>query len=41
MNFAEVSVTFDDSAKPKRLNSEYDEVTVTDVITEAERASIL
>ena len=29
MNFAEVSVTFDDSAKPKRLNSEYDEVTVT------------
>ena len=29
MNFAEVSVTFDDSAKPKRLNSEYDEITVT------------
>lgn len=29
MNFAEVSVTFDDSQKPKRLNSEYDEVTVT------------
>ena len=29
MNFAEVSVTFDDSEKPKRLNSEYDEITVT------------
>lgn len=29
MNFAEVSVTFDDSQKPKRLNSEYDEITVT------------
>lgn len=29
MSFAEVSVTFDDSEKPKRLNSEYDEITVT------------
>lgn len=29
MNFAEVSVTFDDSEPPKKLNSEYDEITVT------------
>ncbi len=29
MSFAEVSVTFDDSAEPKTLQSEYDEVTVT------------
>lgn len=29
MNFAEVSVTFDDSAEPRKLNSEYDEITVT------------
>ena len=29
MNFAEVSVTFDDSQRPKTLNSEYDEITVT------------
>lgn len=29
MNFAEVSVTFDDSEKPKKLNSDYDEITVT------------
>ncbi len=29
MSFAEVSVTFDDSTKPKLLQSEYDEVTVT------------
>lgn len=29
MSFAEVSVTFDDSDQPKRLNSPYDEITVT------------
>ncbi len=29
MSFAEVSVTFDDSAEPKVLNTTYDEVTVT------------
>lgn len=29
MSFAEVSVTFDDSAAPKVLNTSYDEVTVT------------
>ncbi len=29
MGFAEVSVTFDDTEEPRRLNSPYDEVTVT------------
>jgi len=29
MNFAEVSVTFDDSDEPRRLNSPYTEITVT------------
>ena len=29
MGFAEVSVTFDDSEKPRRLNSPYEEITVT------------
>ena len=29
MGFAEVSVTFDDSEEPRRLNSPYDEITVT------------
>lgn len=29
MSFAEVSVTFDDSEKPRKLNSPYEEITVT------------